>query len=365
MRASLAGIDARATKDRIARGVSLFVPLLTTVATIAMIAAMPDRASAQSGCTPFGNPPQTLIMNEQPTCTAGLNGKLLGPWNDSDGTPRYACLYAGSATTANPLPMLVWIHPSLVTADSISSTNILFFQNDFSLSPGTTGFAVLAPEGRDTTHFYPAPDNEGPGWDNWYRQFNPATQKIGGVSYPENVDAATIDHFISEVQATKTVLADKTFVSGWSNGSAMSYIYALNRPNVKSIAVYSAPDPFEAFNDPCPQTPVADHPTSIAQIHVPNPKIKAYQVHNSCDIAGLCPNSELIISQVATLGANPDDDVIINDLKTQVGFCDPTCGTDPDGSSSNVPGVTVGSLNHIEWPQTWTEPMLDFLAAHQ
>jgi hypothetical protein len=78
----------------------------------------------------------------------------------------------------------------------------------------------------------------------------------------------------------------------------------------------------------------------------------------------LCPNSELIISQVATLGANPDDDVIIDSLKQQVGFCDPLCGTDPDGSSSNVPGTTVGSLNHIEWPLTWTQQMLEFLAAH-
>jgi hypothetical protein len=340
--------------------VSLFVPV-----AIAVLATSPGRANSAS-CTPFGNPPQTLIMNEKPTCTGGINGKLLGPWNDSDGTPRYACLYApASATTSNPLPLLVWIHPSLVTADSIISTNILSFQNDFSLSPGTTGFVVLAPEGRDTTHFYPAPDNQGPGWDNWYRQFSPATQKIGGQSYPENVDAATIDHFISAVQATKTVLANKTFVSGWSNGSAMSYIYALNRPDVKSIAVYSSPDPFEAFNDPCPQTPVADKAANIAEIHVPNPRIKAYQVHNSCDIAGLCPNSELIISQVGSIGANPDDDVIINDLKLQVGFCDPLCGTNPDGDSSSVPGVTVGSLNHLEWPLTWTEQMLDFLAAHQ
>jgi hypothetical protein len=261
--------------------------------------------------------------------------------------------------------MLVWLHPSLVTADSITSTNILSFQNSFSLAPGTTGFVVLTPEGRDTTHFYPAPDNEGPGWDNWYRQFSPGTITVGGQSYPENVDAATIDHFIRAAQATGTVLVDKTFLSGWSNGSAMSYIYALNRPNMISIAVYSAPDPFQAFNDPCPQTPVEDNPSSIAEIAVPNPKIQSYQVHNSCDIAGLCPNSEMIISQAASIGANPDDDVIINDLKQQVGFCDPTCGTDPDGSSSNVPGTTVGSLNHIEWPLTWTEPMLDFLAAHQ
>jgi hypothetical protein len=344
-----------ATRRRIAHITSL-------LATLAILAALPHGALAATGCTPFGNPPQTLISNPVPLCVGGTR---LGPWNDSDGTPRYACLYApASATTSNPLPLLVWIHPSLVTADAIASTNILLFQHNFSLAPGKTGFVVLTPEGRDTTHFYPAPDNQGPGWDNWYRQFAPATVTVGGQSFPENVDAATIDHFIATVQATGTVLTNKTFVSGWSNGSAMSYIYALNRPNVNSIAVYSSPDPFRAFNDPCPQTPVEDNPSSNAEIVVPNPAIKAYQVHNSCDIAGLCPNSESIVSQAATLGANPDDDVIINDLKLEVGFCDPLCGTDPDGSSSNIPGITLGSLNHIEWPYTWTEPMLDFLATH-
>jgi hypothetical protein len=335
--------------------------VISTVA-IATIAACASQVAAATTCTAFGNPPQTFISSPVPNC---LGGKLLGPWNDSDGNPRYACLYApASASASNPLPLLVWIHPSLFTADSITSTNILLFQNNFSLSPGTTGFVVLTPEGRSTTHYYPAPDNQGDGWDNWYRQFSPGTVKVGGQSFPENVDAATIDHFIGVVQATGTVLLDKTFVSGWSNGSAMSYIYALNRPNVNSIAVYSSPDPFRAFNDPCPQTPVAHHATSIAEIQVSNPEIKAYQVHNSCDIAGLCPNSELIISQVGAIGANPDDDVIINDLKLEVGFCDPLCGTDPDGTSTSLPGLTVGSLNHIEWPLTWTEPMLEFLATH-
>jgi hypothetical protein len=336
--------------------------VLSLLAAIAMLAISRSSDAATGGCSPFGNSPQTLISNPVPFC---LGGTRLGPWNDSDGTPRYACLYKpASASASNRLPLLVWLHPSLVTADSIISTNILSFQNDFSLAAGTTGFVVLTPEGRDTTHFYPAPDNQGPGWDNWYRQFSPGTVNVSGQSFPETVDAATIDHFIAAVQATGTVLTDKTFVSGWSNGSAMSYIYALNRPNVRSIAVYSAPDPFRAFNDPCPQTPVEDHPASNAEIAVPNPEIQSYQVHNSCDIAGLCPNSELIISQVAAIGANPDDDVIINSLKLEVGFCDPLCGTDPDGSSSNIPGVTLGSLNHIEWPYTWTKPMLEFLAAH-
>lgn len=345
--------------NRLIRRLAFVVSLLTA----AILTALPRNAGAASACGPFGNPPQTLISNPVPLCVGGTR---LGPWSDSDGTPRYACLYApAAASTSNRLPLLVWLHPSLVTADSITSTNILSFQDTFSLATGTTGFVVLTPEGRDTTHFYPAPDNQGPGWDNWYRQFSPGTVKAGGQSFPENVDAATIDHFISAVQATGIVRTDKTFVSGWSNGSAMSYIYALNRRNVTSSAVYSAPDPFEAFNDPCPQTPVEDHPSSNAEILVPNPHIQSYQVHNSCDIAGLCPNSELIISQVARIGANPDDDVIINSLKQEVGFCDPLCGTDADGSSSNLPGTSVGSLNHIEWPLTWTERMLNFLASGQ
>ncbi len=343
---------------KFAIAVSLFAAF-----NVALLAASPAASAATVGCGPFGDPPQTMLSNPVPAC---LGGTRLGPWNDSDGTPRYACLYQPpAATPSNPLPLLVWLHPSLVTADSITSTNILAFQKSFSLAAGTTGFVVLAPEGRSTTHFYPAPDNQGPGWDNWYRQFAPGPVSVGGQTYLENVDAATIDHFIGVMQASGTVLTNKTFVSGWSNGSAMSYIYALNRPSVDSIAVYSAPDPFQAFNDPCPQTPVEDDPTTIAEIAVLNPRIQSFQVHNSCDIAGLCPDSEMIISQVATIGANPDEDVIIGPLKQQVGYCDPACGTDPDGSSSNVPGVTVGSLNHVEWPVSWTEPMLNFLATHQ
>jgi Esterase PHB depolymerase len=253
---------------RLALAVSLFA-----AAAFATQAASPGSAAAQTGCGPFGDPPQTLLSDPIPTCAGGT---LLGPWNDSDGTPRYACLYLPPAATAtNPLPLLVWLHPSLVTADSIASTNILSFQGNFSLSAGTTGFVVLAPEGRSTTHFYPAPDNEGPGWDNWYRQFSPGPVTVGGQTYPENVDAATIDHFVGVVQASGTVLTDKTFVSGWSNGSAMSYIYALNRPSVDSIAVYSAPDPFQAFNDPCPQTPVENDPTTIGRLRCRIPKSKA------------------------------------------------------------------------------------------
>jgi poly(3-hydroxybutyrate) depolymerase len=98
-----------------------FLPVASLVVARAMLAALPRCAIAASGCTPFGNPPQTLISDPVPLCVGGTR---LGPWNDSNGTARYACLYTpASASTKNPLPLLVWIHPSLVTADSITSTN--------------------------------------------------------------------------------------------------------------------------------------------------------------------------------------------------------------------------------------------------
>src|SRR5271167_1618267 len=68
-------------------------------------------------CTPFGNPPQKLIANVVPKCSLGT---LLGPWPDSDGTDRYACLYEPpAASSTNPLPLVVFLHPSSVTADGV------------------------------------------------------------------------------------------------------------------------------------------------------------------------------------------------------------------------------------------------------
>src|SRR5258707_10852335 len=123
---------------RIASAISVFAAV-----ALAMLAAWPASIAVAAGCSPFGNPPQTLISDPVPNC---FGGTPLGPWNDSDGTPRYACLYKpASATMTNRLPMLVWIHPSLVTADSITSTNILSFQNSFTLPASTTGFVVLPP----------------------------------------------------------------------------------------------------------------------------------------------------------------------------------------------------------------------------
>src|SRR6185369_5085580 len=204
-----------------------------------------------SSCNPFGNEPRQVLPNPLPTTCLG--GERIGPWLDPDGTPRHACLYEpASAAASKPLPLVVYLQPSLFTADTIQVTNLLDFLDSANLTGDRSrpGFFLLAPEGRFTNHFYPPPDDRGTGWDNWYRQLEPGGVQVDGVTYPQNVDAAAIDHFIAALTATGRIDMRRIYVTGWSNGAAMAYLYALDRPQVASIAVYTAPNPFRAFNDP-------------------------------------------------------------------------------------------------------------------
>ena len=336
---------------------------------IAAALTVPVGAAADT-CTPFGNTPRAIVPNVLPTTCD--KGTMMASWSDSDGTARGACLYEPpSASAANPLPLVVYIHPSLFTADTIAvATNMLDFLGTANVSddPARPGFIVVAPIGRATTHFYPAPDDQGTGWDNWYRQLDksggPVT--VDGVTYPQNVDAATIDHFIDEEVATGKVDTRRIYVTGWSNGAAMGFLYALNRHRIAAAAVYTAPDPFEAFNDPCPQQPVRRRPRSNSESRVSNPRVPLYHVHNACDIAGICPNGELLLSQLFAVHAQVTD-VIIDGSQAQVLMCDRGCGTNPDADMSpadNPRGFTEGAQNHTRWPTNWTQSMLDFFRMH-
>ena len=148
-----------------------------TAALLLLLVIAPDAFAdaAKQTCGPFGNPPAKLIANVVPKCD---DGKLIGPWKDSDGTPRYACRYQPPPSTPpKPLPLIVYLHPSLANADSVRRyTNLLDLLKTANVSDDSSrpGFILLAPQGRNTVHYYPPPDHTGSGWDNWYRQFNPA-----------------------------------------------------------------------------------------------------------------------------------------------------------------------------------------------
>src|SRR4051812_22238626 len=94
-------------------------------------------------CNPFGNTPRPLVPDVTPVTCAG--GTMMASWGDSGGTSRRACLYEpASASAATPLPLIVYIHPSLFTADTLEAPgmNLLSFQNtaDLSGDPARPGF---------------------------------------------------------------------------------------------------------------------------------------------------------------------------------------------------------------------------------
>ena len=136
-------------------------------------------------------------------------------------------------------------------------------------------------------------------------------------------------------------------------------------PWVAAAAVYSAPDPFGAFNDPCPQTPVASAPSGDSQIQVLNARVPIMHVRNSCDIAGICPNGNLLAKQMAALKVDFQD-VILDPSGMRVYACDDTCGTDPNGGGSlGWSGSFRGFIHHAQWPsKEWTDRMLVFLRDH-
>lgn len=322
-------------------------------------------AVTTESCGPFGNPPARMIDSVAPKCG---DGTTIGPWSDADGTARYACLYQPpAASPSKPLPLVVYLHPSLSDAGSASRyTNLLDFLKTANVSddPARPGFILLAPQGRNTSHHYSAPDRSGTGWDFWYRQFSAAgAVKAAGKDYAENVDAATIDHFIAALAATGTVDRNRIYLAGWSNGGGMAYLYGLNRPQVAAVAVYSAASPLRLRVDPCPQDPVAGAPADFRQLQVTNPKLPTYQVHNSCDIGGICPNVLQFEKQLAALGAEASDTIIDRNQRVTPN-CSAICGSDPEGGVGNPFGAMIGMAHHLRWPRPWTAAMLDFFRRH-
>jgi len=340
---------------------------LIAVAAIIICAGSPSAAA----CGPFGDPPAkvdrgtfaSFLSRHSPICRRGT---VLGPWKDAGGDERYACLYEpANAGKENPLPMVVFLHGSVTTADSIMFTGLTDLIDKTDLGGKQPGFILLAPEGRYTSHFYPGADANAFGWDNWYRQMSPSGDvTVAGTIYPENLDAGAIDHFISEVHSSGIVDSRRIYLMGWSNGAAMAMLYAMNRPWVAATAVYSAPNPFAAFSDACPQIPVAVEASSKGQLRVVHPDVPLMHVRNACDIVGICPNARMFAARVRMIGGSIDD-VVVDSSGIKVPSCDSTCGTDEmaDSDIGNLAGLR-GLIHHMRWPKAWNASMLAYLKQH-
>jgi poly(3-hydroxybutyrate) depolymerase len=342
-----------------------------------------DIPVTRAKCTPFGDPPRplnaTLNPGFHPPCSGG--GKTLDDLVDGEGTKRLACLYTPKgASSTKKRPLVIFLHPSVIGPDITSALSAIRGELDTADLTGEGdrhGFFLLEPAGRVVNdRYYPFPDDaNSPGWDNWNRQMWPGgARTVNGVVYPVNVDAQAIDGYLAEVLATGMVDESRIYVMGWSNGSALGILYTLNRPDIAAAAVYSAPDPFHCFNDPCTQAPVKGAPKDDTEIQVFHPDAPIYHVHNDCDIAGTCPNAEYLASVAKMNQVDTIDDQIITTLQQPTNTCAEICGTDPlanyggtsdpAGYISNIPGYLQGTANHIRWPSNWTSAMFSFLKDH-
>jgi len=335
-----------------------------------MLAGFNVSSISDTKCGRFGDPPAqvdrgwyaSFITARNSGC---LGGTRIGPWTDANGDPRYACVYdPPRAAERSPLPLLIFLHPSETSAWSVVVTGLVGLTDQGVLGKNP-GFILLAPQGRYTAHRYPGYDSNALGWDNWYRQLSPAGSLVeGNVTYQENADAASIDHFVNEEIATGRVDRNRIYVTGWSNGAAMALLYALNRPWIAAAAVYSAPDPFSALFDTCTQLPVTIAPIGDGQAEVFNPRVPLMHVHNDCDIGGICPNGTRFAARIRAIGGNIED-VIIDSSGNRVSSCDNACGTDEmaNGQIGKLASYR-GLARHMQWPKKWNNQILTFLKAH-
>jgi hypothetical protein len=95
--------------------------------------------------------------------------------------------------------------------------------------------------------------------------------------------------------------------------------------------------------------------------------VPTFQVHNACDLAAICPNTERLEDRLRTVGVTADDVIIGNRRFPTDAFyqerthrCIALCGTNPDGDGTNAEGLD----NHARWPTKWTRAMLAFMRKH-
>jgi hypothetical protein len=94
--------------------------------------------------------------------------------------------------------------------------------------------------------------------------------------------------------------------------------------------------------------------------------VPVMNVHNACDIAGICPNDEKLAKELRAAGSSVED-VIVDSSGKRVDACMDNCGADPNGGLAllrNPSGWFLGMHHHERWPAEWTPAMLEFFHAH-
>jgi len=145
-------------------------------------------------------------------------------WKDAEGSPRYACVVSPpGAETRAPLPLVVFFHDEQDDPSSVhKKTNLpkLAATENLTGDPAHTGFIVLAPQGRHIRS-----GKRGSVFDTDY-------------TGPDNVDVATADHFVAELDGKGLVDHRRIYALGASYGGHMAATYAMMRAD--KVAAFAA-----------------------------------------------------------------------------------------------------------------------------
>jgi poly(3-hydroxybutyrate) depolymerase len=163
-------------------------------------------------------------------------------WKDADGSPRYACVVAPPGVeTRAPLPLLVFFHDEGDDPSAVDKKTALRKSGaayNLEGDPAHTGFIVLAPQGRHIRG-----GKRGSIFDTEY-------------TGADNVDVATVDHFVAELDGKGLVDRRRVYTLGASYGGHMAATYAMMRADrVAAFAAYATDAPPRAWSCGGPPPP--------------------------------------------------------------------------------------------------------------
>lgn len=174
----------------------------------------------------------------RPAC----RGAQILEWKDSEGAPRYACVISPPGVeTRAPLPLVIFFpdgEDDPTAVDKETGLRKLGATTNLGGDPSHTGFIVLAVQGRHIKK-----GKRGSIFDTDY-------------TGPDNVDVATVDHFLGELEDKSLVDKRRIYALGAAYGGQMAATYAMMRADrVAAFAAYAADAPAAEWSCAGPPPP--------------------------------------------------------------------------------------------------------------
>lgn len=313
--------DHTATASATASGSS--APVATATATASASAAprvaSRERAPIAKSCiAEEGEPtPRHRRYGKRPACR---RARVL-EYRDSEGTPRYGCVFESSKIEqAKPVPLVIFLHGEFDDATALhkkTRLRALYHKLDLTGDPKHPGFVVLSPQARKLEGSHSLR------WDHGYHS-------------RKNVDVVTIDHFVDDLLSSGVVDARQIYVVGDSGGGRMAALYAMLRPDrVAAFATYATDA--STYRWTCEEPPT---PAAIA--------------YRACDAIVPCADVEQWLS------ARSDAHAATFSLRLGSGKArEPSCAL-----SKAACREKKGTANHHRWPKHNERELLDYLGRY-